>query len=129
MIDTPGHVDFSPEMERAVQVMDYAVLVVSAVEGVQGHTETVWQMLRKNRIPTFIFINKTDRTGADVERVLEEIRIHLTADACMLTGSLRRRPSRGSSDGKSGGAGRTVTGYFSRRCGRSSLLVRRHFRR
>ncbi|MGO4110460.1 GTP-binding protein [Paenibacillus sp. YAF4_2] len=87
LIDTPGHVDFSPEMERAVQVMDYAVLVVSAVEGVQGHTETVWQLLRKNRIPTFLFINKTDRTGADVDRVLEEIRMHLTADACMLNGS------------------------------------------
>ncbi|WP_284240836.1 TetM/TetW/TetO/TetS family tetracycline resistance ribosomal protection protein [Paenibacillus glycanilyticus] len=84
LIDTPGHVDFSPEMERAIQVMDYAVLVVSAVEGVQGHTETVWQLLRKHRIPTFFFINKIDRTGADVNRVLEEIRQHLTPEACYL---------------------------------------------
>jgi small GTP-binding protein domain len=87
LIDTPGHVDFSPEMERAIQVMDYAVLVVSAVEGVQGHTETVWQLLQKHRIPTFFFINKIDRTGADVGRVLEEIRLHLTPEACLITES------------------------------------------
>ncbi|MBM7565196.1 GTP-binding protein [Paenibacillus sacheonensis] len=87
LIDTPGHVDFSPEMERAVQVMDAAILVISAVEGIQSHTETVWQLLHKHRIPTFFFINKTDRVGADVERVTEDIRMHLTADVCMLTGS------------------------------------------
>ncbi|TXK83754.1 translation factor GTPase family protein [Paenibacillus sp. N3.4] len=86
LIDTPGHVDFSPEMERAVQVMDYAVLVVSAVEGVQGHTETVWQLLQKHRIPTFFFINKTDRVGADADRVIEEIQMHLTTDTCWITG-------------------------------------------
>ncbi|WP_435167811.1 GTP-binding protein [Paenibacillus glycanilyticus] len=87
LIDTPGHVDFSPEMERAVQVMDYAVLVVSAVEGVQGHTETVWQLLSKHRVPTFFFINKIDRTGADVNRVMEDIQQHLTPDACLITDS------------------------------------------
>ncbi len=87
LIDTPGHVDFSPEMERAVQAMDYAVVVVSAVEGVQGHTETVWQLLHKHRIPTFFFINKTDRVGADAERVLEDIRLQLTPDACLITGN------------------------------------------
>lgn len=87
LIDTPGHVDFSPEMERAIQVMDYAILVVSAVEGVQGHTETVWQQLRKSRVPTFFFINKIDRTGADVNRVLEEIQLHLTPDASLITES------------------------------------------
>lgn len=89
LIDTPGHVDFSPEMERAMQVMDVAVLVISAVEGVEGHTETVWQLLRKHRVPTFIFINKIDRTGADAERVMAEIRGELTADACLLTESDR----------------------------------------
>ncbi|GFN32906.1 GTP-binding protein [Paenibacillus xylaniclasticus] len=88
LIDTPGHVDFSPEMERAIQVMDYAILVVSAVEGIQGHTETVWQLLHKHRIPTFFFINKIDRTGADAARVLEEIRLSLTPDACSITGCL-----------------------------------------
>jgi small GTP-binding protein domain len=86
LIDTPGHVDFSPEMERAIRVMDYAILVISAVEGVQGHTETVWQLLRKHRIPTFFFLNKIDRVGADVDRVMDEIRMHLTADVCSLAG-------------------------------------------
>lgn len=90
LIDTPGHVDFSPEMERALQVMDGAVLIISAVEGVQGHTETVWQLLRKHRIPTFVFINKIDRVGADVKRVMAEIRSYLTDDACLLTGGLTR---------------------------------------
>ncbi len=86
LIDTPGHVDFSPEMERAVQVMDYAVVIISGVEGIEGHTETVWRLLRKHRVPAFIFINKMDRTGADAARVLEEIRTHLTADVCDLSG-------------------------------------------
>lgn len=80
LIDTPGHVDFSSEMERAVQVMDYAIVVISAVEGVQGHTETVWQLLSKHRVPAFFFINKTDRVGADAQRVIEDIRLNLTPD-------------------------------------------------
>lgn len=88
VIDTPGHVDFSPEMERAIQVMDYAILVVSAVEGVEGHTETVWQLLRKYQIPTFFFINKTDREGADPACVLDDIRANLTADVYDLTTSM-----------------------------------------
>ncbi|GGG29825.1 tetracycline resistance protein [Lysinibacillus alkalisoli] len=76
LIDTPGHVDFSPEMERAISVMDYAIVLVSAVEGVQGHTETVWRLLRKYHIPTFFFINKVDREGAmvhDVQRQLQSL--------------------------------------------------------
>lgn len=81
LIDTPGHVDFSPEMERSIQVMDYAVVMISAVDGVEGHTETVWQLLRKHKIPTFFFINKIDREGADVESVLQDIRTNLTSDA------------------------------------------------
>lgn len=56
LIDTPGHVDFSPEMERAIGVMDAAIVVISAVEGVEGHTETVWHLLRKHGVPTFFFI-------------------------------------------------------------------------
>jgi ribosomal protection tetracycline resistance protein len=59
-MDTPGHVDFFPEMERAIQVMDFAILVISAVEGVEAHTETVWSLLKKHHIPTFFFINKID---------------------------------------------------------------------
>ncbi|GGA24509.1 elongation factor G [Paenibacillus physcomitrellae] len=87
VIDTPGHVDFSPEMERAIQVLDGAVVILSAVEGVQGHTETVWQLLRKHQVPTFLFINKLDRTGADKALVLEEIRQQLTGDAYDCTAS------------------------------------------
>lgn len=85
LIDTPGHVDFSPEMERAIQVMDFAIVVISAVEGIEGHTETVWGLLKKHRIPTFFFINKTDRTGADVERVLAEIHWQFTVDVCNIS--------------------------------------------
>lgn len=88
LIDTPGHVDFSPEMERAIQVMDYAVIIISAVEGIEGHTETVWRLLQKHQIPTFFFINKTDRVGADASLVIEEIRKNLTPDVCDMTESL-----------------------------------------
>ncbi len=73
LIDTPGHVDFSPEMERAIRVMDYAIIIISAVEGIQGHTETVWQLLRNYHVPTFFFINKIDRDGADVRAVMTQL--------------------------------------------------------
>lgn len=74
LIDTPGHVDFSPEMERAIRVMDYAIIIISAVEGIQGHTETVWQLLRQYHVPTFFFINKMDREGANMEAVISQLR-------------------------------------------------------
>ncbi|MCK8486742.1 TetM/TetW/TetO/TetS family tetracycline resistance ribosomal protection protein [Paenibacillus sp. MBLB2552] len=80
LLDTPGHVDFSAEMERALQVLDYAVIIVSAVEGVEGHTETVWQLLRTYGIPTFFFINKTDRTGADPDLVFQDLIRELSGD-------------------------------------------------
>jgi ribosomal protection tetracycline resistance protein len=89
LVDTPGHVDFSTEMERAIQVMDYAIIIVSAVEGVESHTETVWQLLRKHKVPTFFFINKIDRVGADAERVIGDIRLNITQDACDITDSLK----------------------------------------
>lgn len=85
LIDTPGHIDFSPEMERAIQIMDYAIIIISAAEGIEGHTETVWELLRKHEIPTFFFVNKTDRVGADVNRVIEEVKRNLTVDVCDLT--------------------------------------------
>lgn len=88
VVDTPGHVDFSPEMERAIQVMDYAIVIISAVEGIEGHTETVWQLLRKYHIPTFFFINKTDREGANPASVFNDIKTHLSIDVCNLTTSL-----------------------------------------
>ena len=68
-VDTPGHVDFSSEMERAMYIMDYAVIIISAVEGIQGHTKTVWELLKKRNIPVFFFLNKTDREGANVSEV------------------------------------------------------------
>ncbi len=88
LVDTPGHIDFSCEMERAIGIMDYAVIVISAVEGVQGHTETVWQLLRKYKIPTFFFINKTDRQGASIERVVKEIKEKLSMETCSINESL-----------------------------------------
>ena len=63
LLDTPGHVDFSMEMERTLQVLDYAVLVISGTDGVQAHTETLWKLLEEYHIPTFLFVNKTDLLG------------------------------------------------------------------
>ncbi len=87
LIDTPGHVDFSPEMERSIQVMDYAIIVISAVEGIEGHTETVWELLRKHQIPTFFFINKTDRVGANVDNIIKELELNITEDIFDITNS------------------------------------------
>jgi len=80
LVDTPGHADFSAEMERAIKIMDYAIVIISAVEGIQGQTEIIWELLRKHNIPTFFFINKTDRVGADVNRALKEIKENLTEE-------------------------------------------------
>ena len=79
-LDTPGHVDFSTEMERALSVMDYAVLVVSCAEGVQSHTETVWRLLESYGVPVLIFLNKIDRTGANQEAVIGQMRRRLSPD-------------------------------------------------
>ena len=65
LLDTPGHVDFSAEAERALQVMDYAILVVSGTDGVQSHTETLWRLLERYQVPVFLFVNKMDLAGAD----------------------------------------------------------------
>ncbi|MCI5496746.1 MAG: TetM/TetW/TetO/TetS family tetracycline resistance ribosomal protection protein [Roseburia sp.] len=78
MLDTPGHVDFSSEMERTLQVIDYAVLIISGTDGVQVHTETVWKLLQKYRIPTFFFVNKMDLPGADKAAVLKELQAKLS---------------------------------------------------
>ncbi|MCM3042843.1 TetM/TetW/TetO/TetS family tetracycline resistance ribosomal protection protein [Paenibacillus motobuensis] len=84
LVDTPGHVDFLSEVERSLRVMDCAVLIVSAVEGVQAQTEMIWNGLRRLGIPTLLFVNKMDRGGADSEAVLEQIRKHLSPDAIPL---------------------------------------------
>ena len=78
LVDTPGHVDFAAEVERSLRVMDGAVLIVSAAEGVQAHTETLWHALRSLGIPTLIYVNKVDRLGVDIAGVLEAIRSALT---------------------------------------------------
>ncbi|MCM1496876.1 MAG: TetM/TetW/TetO/TetS family tetracycline resistance ribosomal protection protein [Clostridium sp.] len=73
LLDTPGHVDFSAEMERTIWVMDYAVLVVSGTDGVQGHTRTLWKLLERYQIPVFVFINKMDQPGTDAKVIMEEL--------------------------------------------------------
>ena len=77
LLDTPGHVDFSAEMERTLQVLDYAVLIVSGADGVQGHTETLWRLLKRYRIPVFLFVNKMDQKGTDQEAVLASLKERL----------------------------------------------------
>lgn len=77
LLDTPGHVDFSAEMERTLQVLDYAILVISGADGVQGHTQTLWRLLKKYQIPVFLFINKMDQNGTDKEALLEELKKYL----------------------------------------------------
>ncbi len=74
LLDTPGHVDFSSEMERTLQVLDYAVLVISGADGVQGHTRTLWRLLARYRIPVFLFVNKMDQSGADKEIRMRELK-------------------------------------------------------
>ncbi|MGN7476240.1 GTP-binding protein [Solibacillus silvestris] len=88
LIDTPGHVDFAPEMERAIHVMDAAIIIVSAVDGIEGHTETVWNLLREQRVPTFIFINKADRESADVAAVMAAIQSELSPNALQFDNGL-----------------------------------------
>ena len=74
LLDTPGHVDFSAEMERTLQVMDYAVLIINGSDGVQGHTATLWRLLKRYRIPVFLFVNKMDQEGTDKEALLKELK-------------------------------------------------------
>lgn len=85
LLDTPGHVDFSAEMERTLQVLDYAVLVISGADGVQGHTETLWKLLKFYAIPTFIFINKMDQQGTDQAALLSELKERLD-EGCIAFG-------------------------------------------
>ena len=82
LLDTPGHVDFSAEMERVLQVLDCAVLVVSGADGVQGHTETLWRLLKRYEIPAFIFVNKMDQDGTDRDSLMAELRERF-GDGCV----------------------------------------------
>ena len=78
LLDTPGHVDFAAETERVLRVLDYAILVVSGTDGVQGHTETLWRLLARYQVPTFIFVNKMDAAGADRAVALADLRRRLS---------------------------------------------------
>lgn len=77
LLDTPGHVDFSSEMERTLQVLDYAILVINGTDGVQGHTETLWKLLKRYEIPTFIFVNKMDLVHDDKNDILMKLKKRL----------------------------------------------------
>ena len=82
LLDTPGHVDFSAEMERTLRVLDYAILVISGSAGVQGHVQTLWKLLKEYQIPVFLFINKMDQEGADKSKILDELHKRLDS-ACV----------------------------------------------
>ena len=82
ILDTPGHVDFSAETERTLQVLDAAILVISGADGVQGHVQTLWKLLRRHEIPVFLFVNKMDQPGTDKEALLSELRAKLD-EACV----------------------------------------------
>lgn len=82
LLDTPGHVDFSAEMERTLQVLDYAILVINGADGVQSHTLTLWKLLQFYRIPVFLFINKMDQEGTDRHQLLEDLKRRLD-DCCI----------------------------------------------
>lgn len=77
LLDTPGHMDFSAETERTLQVLDYAVLVISATDGIQSHTQTLWKLLAKYNVPCFIFVNKMDMDGTDKEHIFSELKAKL----------------------------------------------------
>lgn len=77
LLDTPGHVDFSAEMERTLQVLDAAILVINGADGVQGHVETLWRLLKRYEIPVFLFVNKMDQAGTDREKLLAELKERL----------------------------------------------------
>ena len=82
ILDTPGHVDFSAETERTLQALDYAILVVSAADGVQGHTLTLWRLLQRYHVPVFVFVNKMDAPGASRARILDQLHARCS-DACI----------------------------------------------
>ena len=86
LTDTPGHVDFSGEMERALNICDQAILIINASDGVQAHTKTVWKLLRARHIPTFIFVNKTDLPGFDRDRILSNLKKELSPEAADFSG-------------------------------------------
>lgn len=90
LLDTPGHVDFSAEMERTLQVLDYGILVINGADGIQGHTRTLWELLENYQIPTFLFINKMDQPGTDKARLLAQLKQKLDANCTDFTDAPER---------------------------------------
>ena len=82
LLDTPGHVDFSAEMERTIRVLDYAVLIISGADGIQGHTETLWRILKRYRVPVFVFFNKMDQSGTDKDMLMAQVQERF-GDGCI----------------------------------------------
>ena len=92
LVDTPGHADFVSETERALEILDCAILIVSAAEGVQAHTETLWRMLKEKNIPTLLFLNKTDRAGADAALAAEALKRRFGAGFFWMQGAKEDEP-------------------------------------
>ena len=91
LLDTPGHVDFSAEMERTLQVLDCAILVISGTDGVQSHTRTLWRLLKQYKVPTFLFINKMDLNGADKAALMDNLTRNLDAGCVDFTAAPEER--------------------------------------
>ena len=94
LIDTPGHIDFSAEVERSLRVLDCAVLVLSAVEGIQAQTESIWAALEALSIPVILFVNKLDRIGADTARVVDDLKRRFFTRRGFWSISRRRKANR-----------------------------------
>ena len=92
LLDTPGHVDFSAEMERTLQILDYCILVISGTDGVQSHVRTLWRLLDQYKVPVFLFINKMDRPGTDKGRLMKAVRNSAVKTGTGGPGSGRRCP-------------------------------------
>lgn len=95
LLDTPGHVDFSAEMERTLQVLDYAVLVISGTDGVQGHTRTLWRLLKHYHVPIFVFVNKMDMDGTDKEKLNKELKSELSGGCVDFSDAICRTNEKG----------------------------------
>ena len=110
LVDTPGHVDFSTEMERVLQVLDYAVLIISAADKVTGQVRVLWRLLEHYGVPAFIFVNKMDQAGADREAVYGQIRSELGSACVDLQGEICGNQNGGNQNGGNQNGGDTPAG-------------------